>query len=85
MTDIGRRGGKGRYGVEKCSQLARLTVVSNLLGDGPGRTKCNTVKNKSKFLYNAISNPQDCSERLIHYFLVDLFNQTPSRLPACCN
>jgi len=44
MTDIGRRGGKGRYGVEKISQLTCLTAVSNLLGDGPGGTKCNIVK-----------------------------------------
>ena len=35
---------------------------------------------KSKFLYSAASNPQECSKHFTLYFPTDLFNQTPSQL-----
>ena len=35
---------------------------------------------KGKFLYSAVSSPQDCSKHLTLYSLADLFNQTTSKL-----
>ena len=40
----------------------------------------NTVHMSGKFLYSAVSSPQDCSKRLDFTSLADLFNQTPSQL-----
>ena len=38
------------------------------------------VKSKRKFLYIAVSRPQDCSKHFTLYSLADLFNRTPSQL-----
>ena len=40
---------------------------------------------KGEFLYSTISNLHDCSKRFTLYSLVDLFNQTPSRLLIAIN
>ena len=41
---------------------------------------CKGKASKAKFLYSAVSSPQDRSKRFTLYFPADLFTQTPSRL-----
>ena len=47
---------------------------------GLSSTSGNKCIYKCKFLYNAVSSPQDCSKHFTLYSLADLYNQTPYRL-----
>ena len=57
-------------------------MILHLYMSLPGTTteSLKGTETKYKFLYSAVSNPQDCLWCLTPYFLADLFYRTPYRL-----
>ena len=64
------------------TQINTISLKINILDlyvpiHGTAKESSKGTKAKCKFIYRAVSNPQDCLSCLTHYSLADLFYRTP--------